>query len=143
MPIDFHEIRFPTAIALESRGGPQRKTDIVTLGSGREQRNARWAHSRRRYEAGYGVKSLDALHEVIVFFEERRGPLYGFRWKDRADFKSCPPQQAPAATDQVIGVGDGVRVQFQLIKTYGAQHDPYMRTIRKPVAGTVRLAVAG
>ena len=57
----FHEILFPLDIALKSAGGPERKTEIVALGSGREERNARWAHSRRRYDAGYGVKTLDAL----------------------------------------------------------------------------------
>ena len=63
-------------MSLHGRGGPERRTDIVTLGSNREARNARWAHSRRRYEAGYGVKSLAQLAQVIDFFEERRGRLY-------------------------------------------------------------------
>ena len=45
---DFHEILFPLDIALRSAGGPQRRTDVVALGSGTEERNARWAHSRRR-----------------------------------------------------------------------------------------------
>ncbi|MFX7866418.1 DUF2460 domain-containing protein, partial [Acinetobacter baumannii] len=57
----FHEIRFPTAISRASQGGPERRTDVVTLGSGYEERNARWADSRRSYDAGYGVKSLDDL----------------------------------------------------------------------------------
>src|SRR5262245_8764199 len=52
----FHEVLFPLDIALKSAGGPQRRTDVVTLGSGAEERNARWAHSRRRYDA-YGVNS--------------------------------------------------------------------------------------
>jgi uncharacterized protein (TIGR02217 family) len=143
MVSEFHEIRFPLDVSLGSRGGPRRRTDIVTLASGREERNARWAHSLRRYDAGLGVRTLDALHAVIVFFEERRGRLYGFRFRDRADARSCPPSQAPAATDQRIGTGDGATAAFQLVKTYGAAHAPYVRTIVKPVAGTVRVAVGG
>ena len=85
MALDFHEVRFPLDVSLGSRGGPRRRTDIVTLASGREQRNARWAHSLRRYDAGLGVRTLDALAAVIAFFEERRGRLYGFRFRDRAD----------------------------------------------------------
>lgn len=139
----FHEIRFPTAISRASQGGPERRTDVVTLGSGFEERNARWAGSRRSYNAGYGVKSLDDLHAVIVFFEERRGRLTGFRWRDHADWKSCPPAQSPAATDQPIGTGDGVRTAFQLTKTYGTSFAPWVRTIDKPVAGTVLVAVGG
>ena len=75
-------------------GGPERRTEIVATASGREERNSRWASSKRRYNAGFGVKSLDDIHEVVAFFEERRGRLHGFRWKDHADFKSCVPGDA-------------------------------------------------
>ena len=139
----FHETRFPTAISRGAHGGPERRTDVVILGSGFEQRNARWADSRRSYNAGYGVRSLDDLHAVIAFFEERRGRLHGFRWKDPADWKSCPPEAQPTPLDQPLGVGDGVRVSFQLVKRYGSAFNPYERTVTKPVAGTLLLAVAG
>jgi uncharacterized protein (TIGR02217 family) len=141
--VSFHEVRFPTAIAFGASGGPERKTEIVALGSGHEERNSRWADSRRRYNAGYGVRSLDDLHAVIAFFEERRGQLYGFRWKDRADWKSCAPAASPTATDQALGTGDGETAAFQLVKTYGAAHAPYARSVAKPVAGTVLIAVDG
>ncbi|MGD9846097.1 MAG: TIGR02217 family protein [Variibacter sp.] len=143
MSAAFHEVLFPLDIALRSAGGPERKTDVVALGSGREERNARWAHSRRRYDAGYGVKSLDALSAVLAFFEERRGRLYGFRWRDRLDHSSGAPSAAASALDQPIGVGDGTNATFALSKTYGGVHAPYIRPIAKPVAGSVRVAVAG
>ena len=139
----FHETRFPLDIALKSRGGPERRTEVVLLGSGREERNTRWAHSRCRYDAGYGVKTLAALAVVVAFFEERRGMLYGFRWRDRGDFRSCAPDATPAPLDQALGTGDGTRAAFQLVKTYGGAFAPYTREIRKPVAGAVRVAVAG
>ena len=139
----FHEIRFPIEIGIRSKGGPQRRTDIVTLGSGREERNARWAHARRRYDAGYGVRSLANLSAVIAFFEERRGRLYGFRFKDRTDFRSSANGSVQQATDQTLGVGDGNRSSFALIKTYGVGFAPYQRPISKPVAGTVVIAVSG
>ncbi|MGE0750259.1 MAG: TIGR02217 family protein [Variibacter sp.] len=143
MPAAFHEILFPLDVALRSAGGPERKTDVVALGSGREERNARWAHSRRRYDAGYGVKTLDALSAVLAFFEERRGRLYGFRWRDRLDHSSGAPGAAVTALDQTIGIGDGTAAMFALTKIYGGGHAPYARPIVKPVAGSVRLAVAG
>jgi uncharacterized protein (TIGR02217 family) len=143
MPAAFHEITFPLDIALASRGGPERRTEIVTAGSGREERNARWAHARRRWNAGYGIKSLDALSAVVAFFEERRGRLYGFRWRDRLDHSSALPGAAPAPADQLLGLGDGTRTEFQLVKTYGSLHAPYARPIAKPVAGSVHVAVDG
>ncbi|MBB5046538.1 uncharacterized protein (TIGR02217 family) [Rhodopseudomonas rhenobacensis] len=139
----FHEILFPLDVALNSAGGPERRTDIVSFGSGREQRNARWAQSRRRYDAGYGVKTLQALQAVVAFFEERRGQLYGFRWRDRLDHASNAQGGAPSPLDQGIGIGDGTTAAFQLVKTYGAGFAPYARPIAKPVAGSVRVAVGG
>ena len=141
--MSFHEILFPLDIALKSAGGPERRTDVIVLGSGREERNARWVHSRRRYDAGYGVKTFDALSQVVAFFEERRGRLYGFRWRDRLDHSSAAPNAAVAATDQAIGTGDGVTAAFQLVKSYGGAFSPYQRPIVKPVAGSVLVAVDG
>lgn len=139
----FHEIRFPTEIAFGSSGGPERRTEIVTLASGHEERNTRWADSRRRYNAGYGIRSIDDLHAVLAFFEERRGRLHGFRWRDRMDWKSCPPTGTPTPLDQTLATGDGTTATYQLAKRYGALHAPYVRPIVKPVQGTVRVAVDG
>ncbi|HEV7334679.1 MAG TPA: DUF2460 domain-containing protein [Bosea sp. (in: a-proteobacteria)] len=139
----FHEVRFPIEIARGARGGPERLTQVVTLASGREIRNSRWAHSRRRYDAGFGIRTLDALASIVAFFEERRGRLYGFRWRDRLDWKSCAPSAQPAAGDQQIGIGDGVTRIFQLGKLYGGLHAPYLRRITKSVPGSVLVAVNG
>jgi uncharacterized protein (TIGR02217 family) len=141
--MNFHDIRFPTAIAFQSSGGPERKTEIVTLGSGFEQRNAVWANSRRRYDVGYGVKTLDDLHTVIAFFEARMGRLYGFRFRDFADCKSCPPGQTPSATDQALATGDGAATAFALQKIYSSGPTGWVRRIAKPVAGTLRIALDG
>ena len=46
----FHEVRFPDAISRGARGGPERRTQVVELASGDEERNASWANSRRRYD---------------------------------------------------------------------------------------------
>ncbi|HEX2552064.1 MAG TPA: DUF2460 domain-containing protein [Microvirga sp.] len=143
MSADFHEVLFPLDVALGSRGGPVRRTDIVTLASGREHRNSRWAGSRRRFDAGLGIRTVDALHAVVAFFEERRGRLHGFRFRDRVDWRSGPPSAAPTSLDQAIGTGDGATTVFPLAKAYGSAHAPYRRTIAKPVAGTVRVAVDG
>ena len=139
----FHATRFPLDIALGARGGPERMTDIVTLSSGREERNSRWAQSRRRYNAGYGVKSRADMQAVLAFFEERRGRFHSFLWRDALDHSSNGGDGTPTALDQAVGSGDGATTAFQLTKTYGASFDPYARPITKPVAGSVRVAVDG
>jgi len=130
-------------MSLGSSGGPERRTEIVTLVNGFEERNSPWAHARRRYDAGAGMRSLDDLAALIAFFEARRGQLHGFRWKDWADYKTGLPSQPISATDQVIGTGDGVTTAFQLSKTYASGGSTYTRVLRKPVAGSVIVAVAG
>lgn len=139
----FHDARFPTAISFGATGGPERRTEIVTMTSGREVRNMRLAHSRRRFDAGTGVRSLEELQEIVAFFEARRGPFHGFRFRDPFDMQSCTPAQTPAPSDQTIGFGDGVSTQFQLVKRYGVGADAYERAIAKPVVGSVRIAIGG
>lgn len=138
----FHEIRFPANLSFGSVGGPERRTEIVTLQNGHEERNTPWAHSRRRYDAGVGLRSLDDVETIISFFEARRGQLHGFRWKDWSDYKSCPASRAPGALDQIIGIGDGIATVYQLKKTYRSGHETYVRPIVKPVLGSVVIAVA-
>lgn len=131
----FHQVRFPLDVSLGARGGPERATDIVTLSSGREERNQRWAQSRRRYNAGYGIKSRADMAAVLAFFEERRGRFHAFLWRDGLDHSSNGSQP--------LGTGDGTTTQFQLIKRYGASFDPYDRPITKPVADSVEVFMNG
>lgn len=137
--MSFHEVRLPARLAFGSTGGVERRTEVVTLASGFERRATPWAHGRRRYLIGAGVRSLDDAAVLIAFFEARRGRLYGFRFKDFADFKSGLPSAAISPLDQTLGVGAGDRVSFPLIKRYG----DFERPIRKPVEGSVRVAVDG
>ncbi|MEX0320101.1 MAG: TIGR02217 family protein [Ruegeria sp.] len=139
--MNFHEVRFPANLSFGSVGGPERRTDVVTLANGYEERNTPWAHSRRRYDAGLGMRSLDDIETLIAFFEARQGQMYGFRWKDWSDFKSGLASGDVAFGDQVIAQGDGVKTAFPLIKTYRSGEFSYARPIVKPVQGTVRIGI--
>ncbi len=130
----FHEVLFPAAIALGATGGPELPTDVVRLSSGMESRNARWAHSRRRWDVGGAVMRMDQAQELTAFFEARGGRTYGFRFRDPLDLKSCVSSQAISALDQPLGIGDGERVDFQLVKGGGVWSE---RIVSKPVAGSV------
>lgn len=139
----FHEVRFPANLSFGSIGGPERRTEVVTLANGFEERNTPWAHSRRRFDAGAGMRSLDDIEALVAFFEARRGRLHAFRWKDWSDYKSCAPSGTVSFEDQVIGLGDGTAVSFRLSKNYRSGTESYTRPISKPVAGTVRIGIQG
>jgi uncharacterized protein (TIGR02217 family) len=80
---------------------------------------------------------------VLAFFEARRGRLRGFLWRDPIDDRSSPPSRDPAPTDQRLGTGDGTTTSFQLVKRYGDPAHEWVRSVVRPVAGSVRIAVAG
>jgi uncharacterized protein (TIGR02217 family) len=132
---EFHEARLPARLAFGCTGGIERRTEIVTLASGFERRTSPWSFGRRRYLIATSARPLDEVAELMAFFEARGGRLAGFRFRDPTDFKSCVPSALPAMGDQAIGTGDGTRKVFQLVKA--------ARIIAKPVAGTVKVAVAG
>jgi uncharacterized protein (TIGR02217 family) len=123
----FHDVNFPIPLAFGASGGPVRQTEIITLVSGHEQRNTAQANSRRRYDAGVGVKSLEDMQILIAFFEARRGQLHGFRFRDPMDYKA----------DGEIGIGDATTTEFQLYKTYADVAGSWKRNITKPKAGTL------
>ncbi|MCH8490551.1 MAG: DUF2460 domain-containing protein [Oceanicaulis sp.] len=139
----FHDVRFPLSIGLHARGGPERRTEIVTLASGAEERNSPWADSRRRWDAAPGVRTRDDLAALIAFFEARRGRLHAFRFTDPMDHLSCLPSGVPSALDQLLGEGDGARTAFDLVKRYGAGETGWLRRVRLPVEGSVLAAVDG
>lgn len=139
--MNFHEVRFPANLSFGSVGGPERRTEVVTLANGFEERNTPWAHSRRRYDAGLGMRSLDDIETLIAFFEARQGQMFGFRWKDWSDFKTSRATGNVSFDDQVIATGDGQTTRFQLSKTYRSGAYTYQRPITKPVPGTVRVGI--
>lgn len=135
--MSFHEVTLPARLAFGSTGGVERRTEVVTLANGFERRSTPWANGRRRFLIGAGLRSLEDMAALTAFFEARRGRLYGFRFRDFADFRSGAGEPTP--DDQMLGEGDGDRTVFQLSKAYG----DYGREIKKPVVGTVRVAVDG
>ena len=97
MTTAFHEVLFPLDIALKSAGGPERRTEIVAPAPA-----ARSATRAGRIRAGATTRAtasrrFEALSAVVAFFEERRGRLHGFRWRDRLDHSSAAPGAAVAA----------------------------------------------
>ncbi|MCL4743835.1 MAG: TIGR02217 family protein [Burkholderiaceae bacterium] len=141
--MDFHELQFPPKISYGAVGGPAFKTTVYTRANGAEDRNIEWSRPRYEYDVAYGVKSQKELDQVLAFFYARLGRKHGFRFKDWTDYKSCPATKKPAATDQVIGTGDGTKTTFQLTKAYSSGGVDFVRQIKKPVAGTVRIAING
>ena len=130
----FHDVRFPLELGYGASGGPQFSTQVVTTGSGFEQRNSSWADARLHYDAGVGVRSEADLATLVEFFRARRGQAHGFRFEDPHDH---------AASDEPIGTGDGVRTRFALTRSYGSGADAQVRRITRPVEASVAVKLGG
>lgn len=142
----FQDILFPQNLGFSVSRTIERFTEIQNFLSGREQRNARKYHSKRKYMLGVAVKSFADLEKITDFYEARRGALIGFKWHDILDYQSCDIEDEISAIDQKIGVYDGEIVEFQLTKTYGNALDDdqnYIRKITKPRDTSLRIAVNG
>lgn len=74
--------------------------------------------------------------EMVRFYQARKGCLNSFRFFDHLDHTSKPNgRDNPAATDILIGVGDGVTTQFQLKKVYAEGNESSTRNITKIIHG--------
>lgn len=139
----FHDVVFPLQLGFGAAGGPEFSTQVVVTGSGHEQRNSQWSDARQSYDAGLGVRSEADLAMLLAFFRARRGQAHGFRFSDPIDHSSGGFGAALSPLDQQLGLGDGGRTRFQLVKRYGEDEDAQVRTVTRPVADTVRVAVDG
>lgn len=140
----FDEVPIPLRIGFGTQGGPSFSTEIITIDGGYERRNQNWQQARRRYDARTGLCSAADAAALRAFFQARAGRARGFRLKDWTDFTSAADgRSTPQATDQSIGTGNGALTQFQLSKTYSSGATQHQRLVRKPVAGSVLVALNG
>jgi uncharacterized protein (TIGR02217 family) len=135
MTAPFDEVQFPTSLALGAAGGPQFSTTVVVLSSGYEDRNQNWAATRGTWDAATGIRTAGQMALAIAFFRARWGKARGFRFKDWSDFTAV----AQTATG-AVGGGNTV---FQLAKAYSSGGQTYIRTIAKPVSGTISVWING
>ncbi len=137
----FEDVIFPLEIGREATVTAEFSTNVVTTLSGHERRNSSWSDARLGYDVGPGVRSENELSVLLDFFRARRGPAIGFRFADPFDFSSHGMIGAPSMLDQILGIGDGLRTSFTLVKNYGDADQ--VRRITRPRPQSVVIAVNG
>lgn len=136
------DLLFPLVPGFQFQGGPQYSTSVIAYGGGNELRNSNWVYPLHAYQVSAQRSQAD-IQTLIGFFHVCKGKFGTFNLKDYADYRSRGVDNTPAATDQVLGSGDGVTVRFPLIKTYSSGSSTLVRPIRKPVTGSILVAVGG
>ncbi|MEO0642044.1 MAG: DUF2460 domain-containing protein [Pseudomonadota bacterium] len=137
----FDDVLYPFALGRTTAVAPEFSTTVTVTTSGHERRNSLWSDARINFDVGPGIRSEDELSQLIAFFRARRGPARGFRISDPFDFSTNSMTGTPLMTDELLGIGDGARADFQLHKSYGTGDDPQVRPITRPRAETLVVSV--
>jgi len=139
----FDDVLYPFALGRSTAVGPEFSTSIAVTASGHERRNSLWADARVHFDVGPGIRSESELSQLLAFFRARRGAARGFRIMDPFDHSSNAMTGTPTMLDQLLGVGDGARADFPLVKTYGEGPDPQVRPITRARSDTLLVSVGG
>lgn len=133
MPAFMESPRFPDNISYGVSFGPEFVTTVVPSRSGREQRNAERDRAFGRGECAHAIRTQAELKTLIAFFRSVRGRWIAFRFKDWTDYQLDHADSAWTLVEDTVN-------QYQLNKVYEAAAGfDEIRTIRKPVAGTLVL----
>jgi len=138
----FDNVLYPFALGRNASVAPEFSTSIAVTASGHERRNSLWSDARLHFDVGPGIRSEAELSELLAFFRARRGPARGFRIMDPFDHSSHGMTGTPTMLDQLIGIGNDARADFQLIKSYGP-NEPQVRPITRPRADTLQVSIGG
>lgn len=127
---------------------PRFSTIITQADSGAEQANMRWRHPLYTYDLPEAIRTHDDFEAIRDHWLVMGGPAKTWPWKDPLDFSSraliAPNRSsAPDGADQLLGTGNGVQSNFQLVKTYTRGVASYVREIKLPVVDTVVVLVDG
>ncbi|MCG9891088.1 MAG: DUF2460 domain-containing protein [Thermosynechococcaceae cyanobacterium MS004] len=99
-------------------------TNGITLGNGAEQRNCNWIQPLARYQIGDKRLNRQERQAILDVAIEAKGSAQTLRWKDWCDFKT------EGAT--LLGLGDGVKTRFQVVKIYECDEYKVVRPITRP-----------
>lgn len=141
--LPFDDVPYPLALGRDATVMPEFSTSVAVTASGFERRNSLWSNARLRFDVGPGIRSEAELGVLLAFFRARRGAARGFRLRDPTDYSSNAMTGPPAATDQTLGIGDGITADFPLLKTYGDGDAAQARRITRPHAGSILISIDG
>lgn len=116
---------FPDCIAPDVTAGPMFFTDVITLQSGRESRNANWAQARWKGEVRIPAREIAKGQQLLHFFRAVGGGMANpFRVKDWSDYTAT-------GTEGVFGIIDATHFQAYKRYTWGsATHERKITRLR-------------
>lgn len=111
MTTNFIDHKISTRVSRSFRRVATGKTDIVTMFSGRERRNAAWEFKKMQFTASYAMLDAASQEEVMSAFYVCNAQLLLFRFRDTGDHITT---NSPFVTSAAVGTTEPV----QLTKRY-------------------------
>lgn len=142
----FLEERLPVGVRNGASFQDDYAVDIVRTSGGQEYRRLIHPFPERRFRVFYTQETADLWNEIVALYHRAYGRFAGFRVRAIDDYSTNGHTGAPTNIDQTLAlVSTGI---YQLQKQYGAGGTPLdiglpVRTLFKPVSGTVLVAVGG
>lgn len=123
---------------------PRWNTSLVSVDSGAESANQRWAHPLHKFTLPNAVRKTETVYAVRSHWLVMRGPYHTWPWRDPLDFASVQltkPNVEPSISDQdeSLGVGDDIETEFQIYRTYRVGSQTYRRKIELPILSSVKI----
>jgi uncharacterized protein (TIGR02217 family) len=142
---DFLEERLPVGVRMGASYADEYMVDITQTASGSEYRRLVHQYPRRVFNVAYTQITVDLWSQVLALYHRAFGMFAGFRVKALDDYSTNARTGTPTALDQTLAVVTSGSL-YQLQVAYGAGGTPLgigrpVRTIFKPVAGTVKVAI--
>lgn len=139
----FLEERLPTTIDWGSSFAETHARQVITTANGNEYRSLRHPYVMLSYDIAYKRDIEFVRSKILDLYTRANGMYRGFRVKDTKDFTTNGYSLLPTAFDQPMSLVSGM--VYQLMRWYGNSADSACarRRLRKPVAGTVLVGVAG
>jgi len=143
---DFLDELLPIDVRMGASYAEEFNVEITTTKGGSEFRRLVHPYPVRQFTVNYTLEHADLWVRVIGLYHRAYGMYAGFRVRCKDDFSTNANTGTPTALDDPMALlSAGV---YQLQTQYGAGATPLaiglpVRTLFKPVAGTVRIGVAG
>ena len=132
--MSFIDVQINAKTNIGFAGGPEWRTLVVQMASGRNRRRQEWSMPHHKYTADYTTLRPQDQNDILAAFIAAKGQMHTFAMRDWNDYR---------ARGEVIGEGDGTTTPVQLIKTYTFGPASYVRTITLPVERSVRVYQGG
>lgn len=142
---EFLEERLPVGVRAGASFADEYNVKITQTASGSEYRQLVHPYPRRVWNVFYTQQTASLWNDVLALYHRAYGMFAGFRVKALDDYTTNARILTPTATDQTLGVVTAGSV-YQLQLKYGSGGTPLgfgepVRTIFKPVSGTVKVAI--